>query len=61
MLEKNATTIEITANMIEAAAEVLWLDDPFIDIPQGSAEAIAEKMLRRALAASGGRKNEVAQ
>jgi hypothetical protein len=50
--------IGITEEMISAAAEVLWLEDPLLDIPQGSAEVIAEKMLRRALAASGDRTRE---
>jgi len=39
----------ITEEMIFAAVEVL-LGDPFLDIPEGSAERLVEKMLKRALA-----------
>jgi hypothetical protein len=45
--------IEITPAMIEAAAEILW-KDPLLDITEGWAEDLAEKMLRCALRASRG-------
>jgi len=38
--------VEITEEMIAAAAEVV-LEDSFLDLPSGSAERLAEKMLRR--------------
>jgi hypothetical protein len=40
--------VEITPEMIEAAAEVLWRD-PLLDITTGQAETLAAEMLRRAM------------
>ena len=45
----NATTgLEITEEMISAAADVLYFD-PQVDLPRGWTEKIAEEMLRHAL------------
>jgi hypothetical protein len=43
-----AHEIEITKEMISAAAEVLW-KDPFLGLGPSSAEEIARKMLMAAL------------
>jgi hypothetical protein len=40
--------IEITEEMVSAAAEVLW-KDPFLGLGESSAEEMARKMLRIAL------------
>jgi hypothetical protein len=47
--------IEITAEMVSAAAEVLWRD-PFAQISESVAEEMARKMLALALALSKPRK-----
>jgi len=52
--------IEITPEMISAAAEVL-LANPFHDFSPGIAESIAEEMLECALATSRGKTAEDAQ
>jgi hypothetical protein len=49
--------IDITEEMISAAADVLYFD-PQLDIPRGSAEKMAEEMIRCAFQASDG-KHEV--
>jgi hypothetical protein len=38
---------EITPQMIEAGAEILW-NDPFLDIGPSNSRDIAEKIIRRA-------------
>lgn len=43
-------SIEITPEMVEAAAEVLWRY-PLLDIGEGLAERFAREMLERALSA----------
>jgi len=46
----NIPEIEITPEMISAASRVLW-SDPFLLIPEWTADEMAEEMLRKALSA----------
>jgi hypothetical protein len=54
---KRPEKIEITEEMISAAAEVLWMETS-LDVSQTWAEILAKTMLQRALRESG---SEIAQ
>jgi hypothetical protein len=52
------TEIEITPEMVEAGASVLWKELSTIEICHGLAKELAERILRRALSVSDGRTHE---